>query len=150
MTSKAAVDAFMASRRLAFVGASRSGKGFGHHAYRELKAKGYELFPVHPAADLIQGDPCARSLMDLAGKVDGVVVVVPPPEALKVVQQAHAAGIGRVWLQQGAESTEAVAWAREHGMDLVQGECVLMFLEHGAWIHRAHRGLRRLVGRLPA
>lgn len=149
MTSKAAVEEFMAGRRLAFVGVSRTGKGFGSGAYRELKTKGYVLFPVHPAAETFDGDPCIGSLAELAGKVDGVVVVVSPPEALKVVQQASAAGIGRVWLQQGAESAEALTWAREHGMQLIHGECILMFVEHGAWFHRAHRGIRGLMGRLP-
>jgi predicted CoA-binding protein len=41
MTSRAAVDDFVAQRTLAVVGVSRSGKKFGNTIYRELKTRGY-------------------------------------------------------------------------------------------------------------
>lgn len=149
MTSREDVLDFVAQRRLAFVGASRSGKGFGSAAYRELKAKGYELTPVHPFANTIDGDPCVRSVSGLAGRVDGVVVVVPKDQAVKVIGEAAAAGIPRIWLQQGAESPEAIRAGEEGGLTVIAGECILMFAEPAGFIHRAHRGLRRMVGRLP-
>ena len=63
--------------------------------------------------------------------------------------QAARAGIKRVWLQQGAESAEAAAAAAACGVELVAGECILMFA-HPASYHRVHRWVRGLVGRLPA
>jgi hypothetical protein len=65
MTSKAAVMDFVNQRSLAVVGVSRSGRKFGNTAYRELKAKKYRLVPVHPDAETLEGDPCARSLANL-------------------------------------------------------------------------------------
>ena len=66
MNTKAAVDDFLAQRSLAVVGVSRGGKKFGNRAYRELKAKGYQLFPVHPEAEVLEGDPCYPSLSALS------------------------------------------------------------------------------------
>ncbi len=59
MTSRATVDDFLAQRSLAVVGVSRGGKKFGNMVYRELKAKGYRLFPIHPEAEELEGDRSA-------------------------------------------------------------------------------------------
>ena len=149
MIARRLVDEFVAQEALAVVGVSRSGKGFGNAAVRELVANGYRVYPVHPAAESIQGRRCARSLAALPEPVGGVVVVVPPEQTEKVVCEAAAAGIRRVWMQQGSESPAAIAYCAANGIDAVHGECILMYLRRGPAIHRFHRGLRRLFGRLP-
>lgn len=149
MTRKADVDAFLAQRTLAVVGVSRTGKGFGNLAVRELRAKGYQVLVVNPAAESVGDQPCWPSLAALPEKPDGVLVVVPPDQAEKVVGEAADAGIGRVWLQQGSQSTAAVALAQDRGLQVVAGECILMFAEPVGWGHRLHRGLWQLLGKLP-
>ena len=141
---------FVAGRRLALAGASRSGKKFGNVLLRELKARGYEVVPVHPEAAELEGLPCAPSLAAIPAGVEGLVVVTPPDRAARLVAEAADAGIPRVWLQQGAGSGEAVRVARERGVALVHGHCLLMFLPGVSGFHRFHRGLWRLLGKLPA
>ncbi len=150
MTDRRQIDDFLAVRRLALVGLSRSGRKFGNTVYRELTAKGWEILPVHPGAEAIGGARCWPSLEALPGDVGGVVVVVPPAQTVDVVRRAAAAGIPRVWMQQGAESAEAVETARALGLDVVAGECILMFAEPAGLPHRVHRWVRGLLGRLPA
>ena len=149
MASKSAVVDFVGQRSLAVVGVSRSGKKFGNTAYRALKAKGYQLVPVHPEAKTLEGDRCAKNLASLPAPVGGVLVIVPPQQAEQVVQEAAAAGIKRVWLQQGAESPAAIRLAESKGMSVVAGECILMFAEPAGFGHRAHRWVWGLLGRLP-
>ena len=149
MTTRAAIDAFLAQRSLAVVGVSRHPRKFGNVVYRELKAKGYHVFPVHPQADTLEGDRCASSLRALPEPVGGVVVVVPPAQTEKVVREAAEAGIRQVWMQQGAESEEAIRYCAEQGLSVVHGQCILMFAEPAAWFHRAHRWVRRVRGTLP-
>jgi predicted CoA-binding protein len=149
MTSKQAVREFLAARRVAVVGVSQSGKGFGALAYKELKAKGYDVVPVHPTAETILGDPCAHNLRELAGRVDAALVVVPPDAAQEVMKDAAAAGISHVWLQQGADSPEAWWYGRAQGINVIRDECILMFAEPAGFIHKAHRGWRHACGRLP-
>jgi uncharacterized protein len=48
MVTKAAVSDFTSQRTLALVGMSRSGRGFGNEVYKELKAKGYTVYPRSP------------------------------------------------------------------------------------------------------
>jgi predicted CoA-binding protein len=140
---------FVGQRSLAVVGVSRSGKKFGNTAYRELKAKGYKLVPVHPEAETLEGDRCAKNLASLPAPVAGVLVIVPPQQAERVVQEAAAAGIKRVWLQQGAESPAAIRLAESKGMSVVSGECILMFAEPAGFGHRTHRWIKGVFGGLP-
>lgn len=149
MVSRSAVSDFVVQRKLAVVGVSRGGKKFGNAAYRELKAKGYQLFPIHPDAETIQGDKCYHDLSALPEPVDGLLIVVPPAQTEKVLEEAAAAGIERVWMQQGAESPAAIRFCEEHGISAVHGECILMYAEPVSWFHRVHRWFRAMFGTLP-
>jgi predicted CoA-binding protein len=148
-TSKAVVDDFVSQKKLAIVGVSRDPKKFGNLAYRELKARGYQLFPVSRNLEKVGEDICYPSLMELPEKVDGVLIVVPPKETEKVVQEADAAGIKRIWMQQGAESEASIQFCKDHGLSEVHGECILMFSCPVKSYHKFHRGLWRLLGKLP-
>jgi predicted CoA-binding protein len=142
--TKAAVDDFLAQRTLAVVGASRNRNKFGNTAYRELKTKGYRLFPVNPNAEEMEGDRCYPNLRALPEPVGGVLIVVPPAQTEEVVQEAARAGIRRVWMQRGAQSEAAIRFCQENGISAVHGECILMFAEPAAFYHRVHRWVRRL------
>jgi predicted CoA-binding protein len=148
MTTKAAVEDFLAQQTLAVVGVSREGKKFGNTAYKELKAKGYQVFPVHPHVDAIDGARCYPGLSALPEPVGGVLIVVPPHETEKVVRDAAAAGIRRVWMQQGAGSQAAIQFCEEQGISAIHGECILMFADPASF-HRLHRWIWGLLGKLP-
>lgn len=150
MTSRAEIDDFLSQPALALAGASRSGRKFGNAVLKELTAKGYRVFPIHPEADLLGGVRAYRSLRDLPEPVGGLVLVVPKPQAAALVKEAAEAGIRRVWLQQGAESPEAIEAGRAAGLTVIAGECVLMFARDAAFIHRAHRWVMGVFGKLPA
>ncbi len=144
-----AVSDFLSQRELALVGISRGGKKFGNMVLKELKAKGYQVHPVHPQAPEIGGQPCWPSVLELPVKVGGVVVVVPPSETEKVVRDIVKAGIPRVWMQRGSESAAAIRLCRENGISVVHGACILMFAEPTVFFHRAHRWVWRMLGKLP-
>ena len=149
MTSKAAVDDFLAQKSLAIVGVSRSGKGFGNMAVRELQANGYRVFPLHPTPEAVQGVPCFPDFKSLPEPVGGLLIVVPPEQTERVVRDAAVAGIRRVWMQQGSSSPQALRICAESGIETVHGECILMFLRQGPGIHRFHHWLWGVFGKLP-
>jgi predicted CoA-binding protein len=149
MSKKETVNDFLVQPALAIAGVSRSGKKFGNTAYRELKAKGYRIYPVHPEAETIEGERCYPSFGDLPEHVGGVLVVVPPQQTEKVVRDAAAAGIRRVWMQQGAESEAAVQFCEQNNIAHVEGECILMFAQPQAFPHRLHRWFWSILKRLP-
>lgn len=148
-TSKAAIDSFVQGKSLALVGVSASGTGFGNGAYKELKARGYRVFPVHPTAASVQGDPCWPSLAQLPERVERLLVVTSPAAAASLVKEAAAAGIRQVWLQQGASSPEAIRACEEQGLQVVHGQCILMFAEPATGVHGFHRWLWKWLGKIP-
>jgi hypothetical protein len=145
-----AIQQFVSGKTMAVVGVSAGGKGFGSFAYGELKKRGFRLLPVHPTAPAIQGDRCWPRLSDLPKPVERVLVVVKPERAVDVVRDAAEAGIGHVWLQQGAESPSAVELARERGLTVVQGQCILMFAEPVGSFHKVHRWIWKVLGKIPS
>jgi uncharacterized protein len=143
---RGSIDAFLAEPAIAVVGVSRT-RGFANGALRALRERGYRVYPVNARADAVEGERCFRRLDDLPERVGAALVVVPPSEAASVVSDCARLGIRRVWLQQGASSDGALAFADAHGLDLVHDRCILMYASpRGA--HRLHRWVRQLRGRL--
>jgi uncharacterized protein len=149
MTSKSSIDRFVEGRTLAMAGISSTGKGFGAAAYKELKARGYRVLPLHPTAATIQGDPCWPSVAGLPEPVERLLIVTAPEAAAVLVGEAAAAGIRQVWLQQGAETAALVEACAARGLDVVHGHCILMFAEPVASFHRFHRWIWGVIGRIP-
>jgi len=148
MTSQTTIDDILGQHSLALAGVSRSGKKFGNKVLKDLTGKGYEIFPIHPEADSIDGVRCYPSLEELPSEVGGLVLVVPPQQTDRLVREACQAGIKKVWMQPGAESDDAIRYCNEQGIDVVYGECIMMHADPRG-IHRAHRWLRGALGRLP-
>jgi uncharacterized protein len=149
MASRTEIDRFLSEKRLALAGASRTGKKFGNAVIKDLKPKGFEIFPVHPEASEIEGTPCYRSIADLPAGVENLILSVPPEQTERLVQEAAAFGIKRVWMQQGAQSANAIRLCEEKGIRVVHGECILMFAEPLGWFHGVHRWIWKVMGRYP-
>jgi len=149
MNNQTSIASFLRQHSYAVVGVSRSGKKFGNSVYKMLKDRGNKVYPVNPLTNTVEGDRCYPGLKDLPESVDGVVVVVPPKQAQSVVKDAAAAGIQHVWLQQGSESTKAIQFCEQYGMDVVHGKCIFMFAEPTTSIHKFHKWIMRVVGKLP-
>ncbi len=111
----------------AVVGASNDRAKYGNRIYRKLKSAGYLVYPVNRREHTIEGNAAYATLLDLPEPPAVVNMVVPPQEAPSVVQQAKKVGAQAVWFQPGAESPDAIHWAREHGLDVIES-CILVQL----------------------
>ncbi len=149
MVKRSEVDEFLNCKRLAVAGVSRSGKKFGNSVFKELRSKGYAVYPVNPNAGEIDGVKTYPGLTSLKGMVDGAVFVVPPDQTELLVRDAASAGVKYIWMQQGSESDEAINFCRENGIKTVHGECILMYAEPTAFFHKLHRGINKLIGKAP-
>lgn len=143
------IEKFLKLKKIAVVGVSRKKDKFGNMIYRELKTHGYQVMAVNPNADMVEGDRCYAGLGALPEKPDGVLVVVPPADGLKVIEEAAALEIQNVWVQQGANSPEIEQKCGELNLTCTSGECIFMYLEPVTSIHAFHRFFRRLFGKMP-
>jgi hypothetical protein len=139
----------VAQKTLAVVGASRDPQSFSGRAYDELKGKGYKLYPVNPNAETVGGDKCYSSVSALPEKVGGALLFTKPGVTETVVREAAAAGIRRLWIQQGAQDEASLRFCKEQKLEAVSGQCILMFAEPVASFHGFHRWLKKLFGGIP-
>jgi hypothetical protein len=149
VNTKQDIQEFMAQKTLAVAGASRDEKSFSAITMKELKTRGYRLLPVNPNAKTIGGEKCWPDLASLPEKVGGVLIFTKPEITEKIVRDAAAAGITRVWIQQGAQSEAAVRACKEKGLTTVSGKCVNMFAEPVSSIHGVHRWFAKVFGTMP-
>jgi uncharacterized protein len=119
-------DDFLAQDVLAVAGVSHHGRGYGYKVWKHLKARGVRVYIINPGVNSIEGETCYPSVRDLPEPIGGVVTVVPPERTLDVVRDCIAAGVPRVWMQPGSESDAAIKLARENGLDVIAGACMLM------------------------
>lgn len=96
--------------KIALIGASNDKEKFGNKIYLDLRLKGYNVIPINPNEELIEGDKAYSSLNVIDKLPDIVNFVVPPPIAIKVAQEAVKLGIKYLWFQPGSESKELENW----------------------------------------
>jgi len=136
---------FLNCKRIAVFGISRMETKFGNSIYRELKSRGYSVFPMHTEMEQFDGDHCFRSLTEINPTVEGVFINVKPDKVIGILQEVKKAGIKKVWLQQGAESELALQFAKENNLSLSSNGCILMYLEPVTGLHSFHRWIWRLI-----
>jgi predicted CoA-binding protein len=111
---------------VAVVGATDDPSKYGSVIYRDLKRKGFTVYPVNPNRDTVDGDPVFDSLGDLPVTPTIVNFVVPPAIALEVLAEAEQLGLRNVWLQPGAEDPAVLRFVQEHGFTYLANACIMV------------------------
>ena len=111
---------------IAVLGASTDRSKFGNKAVRAYLQQGYDVFPVNPKADSVEGTAAYPTVADIpVSKLDRVTVYLPAPVALGVLGQLAEKEIGEVHFNPGADDPEVLAKARELGLNVVTGCSIL-------------------------
>lgn len=127
----ARIEQFLAGRVFAVAGASTDRSKYGNKVLRCYQQAGRKVFGIHPRERLIEGAPSFAKLGELPEKIDGLSIVTPPAVTEKLVEEAAAAGVKRLWMQPGAESAAAIARAQELGLEVIAGgPCLLVALHY--------------------
>ena len=142
------IEDFLASEPIALAGASRNPKKFGYAAFKELKQKGMNIIPVNPSAEEIMGSKVYNDIGSLPADVGGIIVMTAKDKSASVIREAVARGIKNIWLQQGADSKEALEELEGSGSNFIKGECILMYYKPHS-VHKFHRAIKKLFGRYP-
>ncbi len=149
-----AAEEFLAHRRVAVTGVSRTPGGHGSNAvYRRLRDRGYEVFAVNPNADAVEGDRSYHDLRSIPGGVDAVVIGTRPQRADATMRECAELGIAHVWMHRGpgpgSVSESAARYGREHGIEVIDGGCPCMFGLTADAGHRAMRFMLTVTGSVP-
>jgi len=117
--------------KIAMVGASANPLRASYFVFRYLTTHGYDVRPVNPAYESIDGVKCYPTLAAYAaenGPPDVVDVFRKPSETPQVARDAIAAGARAIWFQYGVVNDEAIRIADDAGLMVVVDRC--MKVEH--------------------
>lgn len=107
-------------KTIAIIGASKDRNKFGNKAVRAFLQQGYEVYPVNPREETIEGLRAFKSIADVPVRPQKVSVYLPPPVLLRVLPEIAARGCDEFWLNPGTESDEVLAEAERLGLNVIQ------------------------------
>jgi hypothetical protein len=141
---KEAASEFLANKRVAVTGVSRTPKTHGsNNVYRRLRERGYDVFAVNPNAQEVEGDRTYPDLSSIPGGVDAVVIGTRPEIAERTMHECAELGIKHVWMHRGpgagSVSAAATDYGRQQGITVIDGGCPLMFEPTADFGHKVMR-----------
>jgi len=107
-------------KTIAIIGASNDRSKFGNKAVRAFRQQGYEVYPVNPKEETVEGLPAFKSITTVPVRPQMISVYLPPPVLLKVLPDIAAKGCDELWLNPGTESDEVLAEAGRLKLNVVQ------------------------------
>ena len=143
------ITKFFSSKAYAVVGVSRDKKKFGSTVFRAMNSRFFTVYPVNPHLSTFDDVQCVATVRDLPDEVQSVVIVVHPEDARHILTECKHKGIENIWLQPGAESDDAIEFAKHNGMNVIHHQCILMFLEPVELFHALHRWVNKRTGAYP-
>ncbi len=115
--------------------------------YRGLKSRGKTVHAIDPSTETVEGDPAFPDLEHLPARVEAAILEVPKDETAAWVRSVADAGIRHVWIHMGRDTPEALALAKDRGLDVHSGTCAVMYVSEGFSVHAIHRAIRRITGK---
>lgn len=143
------INRFTATKELVLAGVSRDKKKFGHMVFKDLLKKGYDVYPVNPNIDKIDGVQCYPSIEKVPGNCKKVLLTSPADASEDLVGQCIKRGVEAIWFQKGSATGQAIDTARKNGINTIEDQCIFMFLEPVQGVHKFHRFLVKLFGTYP-
>lgn len=119
-------EVLRSSHRIAVIGASANPARASSGVMRYLAAVGYEVVPVNPMTESIDGRPCYPTLaaaVAAEGPVEIVDVFRRGELCVPHAEEAVAAGARCLWLQLGIVNAEAARIAIAGGLAVVLDRC---------------------------
>ena len=116
----------LTKKDVSIVGATNNTTKYGYEIFKNLRSRGYEVYPVNPGLDELEGIKCYPSLADIPVKVGVVDFVVPPEVTETTLKECKRLGLDRIWLQPGSESEAAIAFCHENNLKVVHDICVTL------------------------
>jgi uncharacterized protein len=154
MQIKQAASEFLACKRVAVTGVSRTPKEHGSNVvYKRLRDRGYDVFAVNPNAENVEGDRSYHDLRSIPGGVEAVVIATKPDTAEETMRECAELGIEHVWMHRGpgpgSVSPTAAAFGRDNGISVIDGGCPCMFGPTADAGHKLMRAVLTLSGNVP-
>jgi predicted CoA-binding protein len=122
-------EIFEKYKNIAVVGMSKNKFKAAYSVPIYMKNQDYNIIPVNPSADEIDGMKCYATLDEIPEHIDIVNVFRPSEDALEVVKAAikrnkEKGDIKLIWLQEGIVNEEAEELAKAANIEYIEDKCM--------------------------
>jgi len=107
-------------KKVAIIGASRDMSKYGNKSVRAHLKQAWQVYPVNPKEDEIEGLKCYHDINDIKEKLDRISFYVPPAIGIKLLEKIRDKDIQEIFINPGAESDELIARAEELDLKIIQ------------------------------
>jgi predicted CoA-binding protein len=104
---------------VAIIGASADPDKFGNKSIHAHLKAGYDVYPVNPKEETIEGLKVYRSILDVPVALDRISLYLPPPVAVRVLDDIAKKGCKQLWVNPGVESSELMEKAGALGLNAI-------------------------------
>ncbi len=142
------INEFLASKKFAMIGVSRDTKKTGYVFYKELKKKLYNIVPVNPHIDEIDGNPCYPTISSLPSDVEALIFTTKPEVTNQLLAEAFHKGIKQIFLQLGSSNDKTIELIAKTDINIIYKRCILMFAKPEGF-HKFHAFVAKLFRNYP-
>ena len=120
----------LSKKNWAVIGATSRKDKIGYKIVRRLIDHGYNVYPVNPNCEEIDGMKCYNSIEELPVVPDCIDFVIPPKVTKATIEELDPEKIGYLWFQPGTYNEDVVNTALGKGFNVVhEGACVMIAVE---------------------
>ena len=116
---------------------------------KDLSAIGYDIIPINPKAEEIDGKKCYKSVNDLPSDINRLLIMTNKSETDEILSEAIKKGMKSIWVQQTSNTDKTMDIAKSNNFDnIVLKECIYMFANPTS-VHKFHRFFKKIFGLMP-
>ena len=112
-------------KTIAVVGFSPKPGRASHGVAAQMQRFGYRIIPVRPGISEGLGEKAYPDLASVPEAIDLADVFRSGKYIPEIVDQCLRSGVRNLWLQEGAEHEESAERAKDAGMTVVMGRCIM-------------------------
>ena len=109
-------------KSFAIIGASNEMLKYGYELVVVLKDAGYNIFPINPKYEEIEGIKCYPSLNELPEKPEVIIIALAPQNTEKVVKSIGSSE-SIFWLPPNCYTEDAVTFCKDNNITFVYNVC---------------------------
>jgi predicted CoA-binding protein len=134
------IHKFLHGHVIAVIGVSRKKDIPANAIFQKFKQAGYEVYPINPYTEDIDGIKCYPDINSLPSKPDSVLLAGKPQVSESTVEECISLDIKYIWMHrgigQGSYSKKADTKCRENGIEPITNGCPMMFVKPVDPFHR--------------
>lgn len=117
-----AEEILQTKKSYAIIGASNEMLKYGYELVVTLNDAGYNIFPINPKYEEIEGVKCYPSLKELPEKPEVIIIALAPHNTERVIKEINNS-IGIYWLPPNCYNGNTINFCKENKYDFVYNVC---------------------------